>query len=121
MIGIDYWAEAAAIKRTAAKLKHIAPRVRQLTKVKSTAERRAGDWKLLRSSPASAGASSISRLRSSETAKTIQRPPGCGTSFAPRRGQSSARANDAGPINRRAARVLPTPKRNKGRLRAFIR
>ena len=40
MIGIDYWAEAAAIKRTAAKLKHIAPRVRQLTKVKSAAERR---------------------------------------------------------------------------------
>ncbi len=40
MIGIDYWAAAAAIKRIAATLKHMAPRVRQLTKVKSAAERR---------------------------------------------------------------------------------
>ncbi len=40
MIGIDYWAEAAAIKRTAGQLKGIVPQVRRLATVKSAAERR---------------------------------------------------------------------------------
>ena len=40
MIEIDYWAEAAAIKRTAGQLKGIVPQVRRLATVKSAAERR---------------------------------------------------------------------------------
>lgn len=40
MIEIDYWAEAAAIKRIAARLKAIVPEVRELARVKSAAERR---------------------------------------------------------------------------------
>ncbi len=40
MIGIDYSAEANAIKRTAGALKRIAPDVRRFARVKSAAERR---------------------------------------------------------------------------------
>ncbi len=40
MIEIDYWAEAAAMKRAAGQLKGIVPQVRRLATVKSAAERR---------------------------------------------------------------------------------
>ncbi len=40
MIEIDYWAEAAAMKRAAGRLKGIVPQVRRLATVKSAAERR---------------------------------------------------------------------------------
>ncbi len=40
MIEIDYWAAAAALKRTASQVKGIVPQVRRLATVKSAAERR---------------------------------------------------------------------------------
>ena len=41
MIDIDYWAEAAAIKRVAGQVRGIVPQVRRLGKIKMGAERRA--------------------------------------------------------------------------------